>query len=635
MQVMDSTERLQGYVKAQVKTRHGRETLADAGVQRRPAEREGSRRLDRAISGHCAEQRQVVQPLQETACGRATQIRSRRLLAACGVVLVRSRAGPAHSRNREPVTSDRLAAGHKDPSQWLMFGGDYTAPAAQSAHPGHAAERESARPPVDLPDRNPRRVRDDHARPRRRALRHRAEQLRLGARRENRQVVLALPPDAARRPAGLLRPGQPRLRDARQPAVHDDARRPPHRARRAEPGRSSGTSSSRTTRKAMRRRSRRSSSRTRSWSAWPEASTGRQDSSPRSTSRAASACGNSTRCRRAGEFGSETWAGDSAERGGGGVWVTGSYDPALNLLYLRHRQPLTRLPWRQPAGRQPVHQLAGGARRRHRQAALALPVHAARHARLGLDPRADPRRADDRRPRTAGRDGRQSQRLLLHDRSHQRASCWSPSRTCTPPGRRRSARDGRPVLLPDNTPDEKGSMTCPDLSGGTNFYVPSFDPKLRVFFVNARETCATYFGWKSEFKVGEWFLGGATQKATGPQGHFGALRAIDPATGEPQVGGPLSGARHGRRHDDRVGPGVHRRRQRQRARHRLASAASCSGIIRWAHRCTGPRRRPTCSTAASSCSCRPAGPSSRLRCRRPGLLGPARGGPEVRLRLRI
>jgi alcohol dehydrogenase (cytochrome c) len=95
-------------------------------------------------------------------------------------------------------------------------------------------------------------------------------------------------------------------------------------------------------------------------------------------------------------------------------------------------------------------------------------------------------------------------------------------------------RDGRPVLLPENTPNEKGSMTCPDLSGGTNFYVPSFDPKLRVFFVNARETCATYFGWKSEFKVGEWFLGGATQKATGPQGHFGALRAIDPATGEPK-----------------------------------------------------------------------------------------------------
>ena len=92
--------------------------------------------------------------------------------------------------------------------------------------------------------------------------------------------------------------------------------------------------------------------------------------------------------------------------------------------------------------------------------------------------------------------------------------------------------DGRPVLLPDNTPNEKGSVTCPDLSGGTNFYPPSYDPALRLFFVNARETCASYFGWKPNFKRGEWFLGGATQKADGTQGTFGALRAIDPTTGE-------------------------------------------------------------------------------------------------------
>ena len=75
-------------------------------------------------------------------------------------------------------------------------------------------------------------------------------------------------------------------------------------------------------------------------------------------------------------------------------------------------------------------------------------------------------------------------------------------------------------------------MTCPDLIGGTNFYPPSYDPVTRLFFVNARETCGTYFGWKSNFKVGEWFLGGATERAKGPQGHFGALRAIDPTTGE-------------------------------------------------------------------------------------------------------
>ncbi|MGE0404859.1 MAG: pyrroloquinoline quinone-dependent dehydrogenase [Candidatus Korobacteraceae bacterium] len=34
-----------------------------------------------------------------------------------------------------------------------------------------------------------------------------------------------------------------------------------------------------------------------------------------------------------GETGSETWAGDSWKRGGGSIWVTGSYDPEENLTY--------------------------------------------------------------------------------------------------------------------------------------------------------------------------------------------------------------------------------------------------------------------------------------------------------------
>jgi alcohol dehydrogenase (cytochrome c) len=34
-----------------------------------------------------------------------------------------------------------------------------------------------------------------------------------------------------------------------------------------------------------------------------------------------------------GEFGNDTWDGDSWKRGGGPTWLTGSYDPELNLLY--------------------------------------------------------------------------------------------------------------------------------------------------------------------------------------------------------------------------------------------------------------------------------------------------------------
>ena len=54
-----------------------------------------------------------------------------------------------------------------------------------------------------------------------------------------------------------------------------------------------------------------------------------------------------------GEPGSETWKDNhNAWRvGGGGVWQTASYDPATNLLYLRHRRCVPELRSAVPAGR--------------------------------------------------------------------------------------------------------------------------------------------------------------------------------------------------------------------------------------------------------------------------------------------
>ena len=73
-----------------------------------------------------------------------------------------------------------------------------------------------------------------------------------------------------------------------------------------------------------------------------------------------------------------------------------------------------------------------------------------------------------------------------------------------------SAVTGRPCCCPDNHPNEQGARTCPDLGGGTNFMSPSYDPRLRLFFVTARETCAVYFAFDQEFKVGVQFEGGGT-----------------------------------------------------------------------------------------------------------------------------
>src|SRR2546430_12676625 len=96
-------------------------------------------------------------------------------------------------------------------------------------------------------------------------------------------------------------------------------------------------------------------------------------------------------------------------------------------------------------------------------------------------------------------------------------------------------RDGRPIELPGHTPDEKGSVTCPDITGGTNFWPPTFDPATRTFFVNAREACMTFYAWKPDYKAGDRYTGGAGQRGQGSdQQTYSAVRALDPATGDPK-----------------------------------------------------------------------------------------------------
>ncbi len=60
---------------------------------------------------------------------------------------------------------------------------------------------------------------------------------------------------------------------------------------------------------------------------------------------------------------------------------------------------------------------------------------------------------------------------------------------------------------------------------------PSFDPKLGLYFVIAREGCMTFCAWKVDYVPGDSFRGGAGVAAGGADGSYGALRAIDPATG--------------------------------------------------------------------------------------------------------
>ncbi len=79
-----------------------------------------------------------------------------------------------------------------------------------------------------------------------------------------------------------------------------------------------------------------------------------------------------------GEPGHETWGGDSWRYGGASAWITGSYDPDVDLIYWGIGNPGPDWNPDAAAGRQPLLRLGGRARPGYRGAGLVLPVHAER-----------------------------------------------------------------------------------------------------------------------------------------------------------------------------------------------------------------------------------------------------------------
>jgi len=105
--------------------------------------------------------------------------------------------------------------------------------------------------------------------------------------------------------------------------------------------------------------------------------------------------------------------------------------------------------------------------------------------------------------------------------------------------------DGRPIT----TPQPPGQPTFPGIQGGTNWYSPSYSPSTGLFYLSAWENYSTIFqGTEAEFREGQRFTGAANTNpipgADNPGGQrvgpidmytealgSGAVIAIDPQTG--------------------------------------------------------------------------------------------------------
>jgi alcohol dehydrogenase (cytochrome c) len=229
-----------------------------------------------------------------------------------------------------------------------------------------------------------------------------------------------------------------------------------------------------------------------------------------------------------GEKGSETWPSpDAMIRGGGAAWVTGSYDPELNLVYYGTGNPnpdyygterkgdnlytcsivaldadTGQLKWHYQFTPHDTHDWDSN----HIPVLADVPING-QSRRVVM---------------VANRNGF----FYALDRATGKLLVAKPFTDTN--WAREIGADGRPIVL-----EELGTKKClPDFWGGTNFMPPSYDPALKLFFVTARETCVTYVAVKPEIKVGEASVGGGVRRVADRIYDYGALRAIDPSTGE-------------------------------------------------------------------------------------------------------
>ena len=233
-----------------------------------------------------------------------------------------------------------------------------------------------------------------------------------------------------------------------------------------------------------------------------------------------------------GEIGGNTWPRtDSYLRGGGSIWVTGTYDPEQNLVFFGTGNPG---PDYYSANREGDNLFTAsivaldadtGTLKWHYQFtphdvhdwdATQVPV-------LGELP-------IDGQTRKVVMFANRNGFFYTIDRATGKLIVAKPFVETTW-AKEISSLTGRPILLPNNHPNEQGVRTCPDLGGGTNFMAPSYDPNLKLFFVTARETCSTYFAYDQKFEIGVEWMGGGTVRPR-EQRNWGALRAIDPITAE-------------------------------------------------------------------------------------------------------
>lgn len=231
-----------------------------------------------------------------------------------------------------------------------------------------------------------------------------------------------------------------------------------------------------------------------------------------------------------GEPGSESWGGQSFQHGGGSTWVTGSYDPDLHLVYWGTGNPAP--DWNddtRPGDNLYTCSLLAldsdtGKIKWHFQF-TPHDVHDWDSTEVPILFDAD---VQGRKRKVVSMANRNGFYYVLDRQTGEFITAVAYVKQNWTDG---LDSKGRPFARRDADPKVGGTLVYPAISGGANWWSPSYSPRTGLFYQNTREMAGIYYKGDAEYKDGTAYVGGGGETKNGDDA-YGAVRALDATTGK-------------------------------------------------------------------------------------------------------